>query len=199
MVSAASPDETIRPLVLASQSPRRKKLLQEAGLSFEAVAPQIEETFDSSLPVEEVAETLAHQKALQVARLYPGRVVLGADTLVAIGERILGKPEDASAAREMLGALSGSKHRVVTGICIFWSGGKSVKTHETSWVTMRPLSQQEIEAYVASGEWEGKAGAYAIQETADRFVTCLKGAWDNVVGLPIERVRKLLAEGPGTR
>lgn len=187
-------------LILASASPRRHALLAEAGLAFSIEASDVEEDFEVGLAPEVVAQELAARKARHVARLHAGedRFVLGSDTVVAVeveGElRILGKPEDEAEARFMLEALSGSRHQVVTGICVVGPRGEFDETeYERTWVTMRPIEAQEVAAYVASGEWQGKAGGYAIQENADAFVTSLEeGGFDNVVGLPVARTLALL-------
>jgi septum formation protein len=133
-----------------------------------------------------------------------GELVLAADTVVVLGEgraeRLLGKPTDESHARAMLRELSGSRHRVITGVCALARGGGARREAEasgaeTTWVTMRPIEPREIDAYAQSGEWQGKAGGYAIQERAERFVTRLEGGGlDNVVGLPLELALELLAD-----
>lgn len=198
-------------LVLASASPRRRRLLSEAGLDFEVEPADVDETLDLSLGAGAAAEDLARRKALEVARRRrttgpAGPVaVIGSDTVVVLGEdgdpgrRFLEKAADAAEARAMLRALSGTRHRVITGVAVarLAPGGAGVdavvSAHETTWVTMRALSMDELDAYVASGEWRGKAGSYAIQETADRFVTALEGGgFDNVVGLPVALTLGLL-------
>ncbi|MGH7151102.1 MAG: Maf family protein [Planctomycetota bacterium] len=175
------------PLLLASASPRRRELLGDLGLRFEVVPPGIDEALPPGLPPEAAAEALALAKARAVAGVRPGALVLGADTLVAVGGRTLGKPSDRAQARAYLGLLSGSTHRVVTGLALGPSpDGPWRVGHAVTEVTMRRIEVAEVEAYLESGEWEGKAGGYAIQETADRFVTRLEGSRTNVVGLPVE-------------
>ena len=198
---------TATEVVLASASPRRHALLADAGVRFRIEPADVDETIRAELGAGAAAEDLALRKARAVAeRRGPGdgpAVVLGSDTLVVLGEdgaanrRFLEKAPDAAAAREMLRVLSGSRHRVITGIAVVWTEGGAVRSdHETTWVTMREISAAEIDAYVTSGEWRGKAGAYAIQETADRFVVGLEGGgFDNVVGLPVQRTLELLS-GP---
>ena len=176
-------------LVLASASPRRRALLQAAGIAFRVVEPRV----DEHDPERGDPHAVALANAVRKAEAVSGDAVLGADTVVAVGDRLLGKPRDAAHARELLAALSGTTHRVVTGVALVAGGRTRTRSVETR-VTMRPLSPAEIEAYVASGEAMGKAGAYAIQETADRFVTALDGPFDNVVGLPVDAVRELLEE-----
>jgi len=189
-------------LVLASASPRRHRLLAEAGLDFRIVPADVDETMNLALGAGEVAEDLALRKARAVAsREGSGEaIVLGSDTVVVLGEdgsegrRFLEKAGGAGEARTMLEALSGSRHRVITGVALVdGRSGRQLVGHEVTHVTMRELTPVELEAYVASGEWEGKAGAYAIQETADRFVTHLEGGgFDNVVGLPVALTLSLL-------
>jgi septum formation protein len=182
-------------LILASRSPRRIELLREAGFEFIAVAADIdEEQFPQGIPPARVAEYLAEEKARKVAEQHPGAVVLGADTIVNLGDQLLGKPEDPAHARWMLGQLAGSVHEVTTGVCLMcWNTGKTLVAHTTSTVSMRPLSTREIDLYVASGDWRGKAGGYGIQDH-DPFVTNMGGSHTNIVGLPMELTAKLLAE-----
>ncbi|MEL6428774.1 MAG: Maf family protein [Planctomycetota bacterium] len=198
-------------LVLASASPRRKRLLEERGLEFRVLPADVDETIDLTLDAGDASEDLAVRKALAAAEriLREGSgdeslLVLGSDTLVVLGEdgdpdrRFLEKAADQTEARAMLEALSGTRHRVVTGVAVVGIDGEDLlgpprTGHGTTWVTMRPLDAAELDAYVASGEWRGKAGSYAIQETADRFVTALDGAgFDNVVGLPVDLALQLL-------
>lgn len=187
-------------LVLASASPRRRELLARAGLAFTVDPADVDESFAPDRTPEAAARALAERKARAVARRHlPGTLVLGADTIVALvgkgAAEFLGKPEDPRAAAAMLARLSGTRHAVVTGLCVVRTAdGRAFLDHERTWVTMRALAPAEIEAYVASGEWRDKAGGYAIQESADRFVTSLEeGGFDNVVGLPVARALALLA------
>ena len=208
---------TERRIVLASASPRRRRLLREAGLAFEVEPADVDETIDRALDAGAVAEDLARRKALAVAARRaagPGPdvplAVVGSDTIVVLGadgdpgRRFLEKAADEDEAAAMLGALSGTRHRVITGVAVAGvdAGGRPGpvrSAHETTFVTMRELTAEELQAYVASGEWRGKAGAYAIQETADRFVTGLEGGgFDNVVGLPVALTLELLGL-PGPR
>ena len=180
-------------LVLASASPRRRELLAEAGLTFEIEPAGVDEDLPDELAPEEGARLLAARKARAIAGAHAGREawVLGADTIVALpagrGFRCLGKPASSAEAAGMLRGLSGTTHRVVTGVCaVRCTDGAEASDCETTHVTMRVIRPEEIEAYVASGEWRDKAGGYAIQESADRFVTALAGGgFDNVVGLPV--------------
>lgn len=185
------------PLILASSSRRRRSLLREAGIAFETVVPPIHEPdeVDGRLPPVQQAEALAYFKARTVQRMRDRAFVLGADTIVLSAQgHILGKPADAGEARSMLEALSNTTHDVITGVAILGPDHERIIASEVTHVTMRPVSPGEIDEYIDSGEWKGKAGAYAIQETADRFIADLDGSFSNVVGLPIELVTKMLAE-----
>jgi len=165
------------------------------GLRFEIVPAEIDERAEPGLGPERTAERLAVQKAQAVAPRFPQHLVIAADTVVALGSRILGKPRDHADAAGILGALSGSRHRVITGVCLVCRARSWKRTaSETTWVEMRRMSEREIADYVASGEAMGKAGAYAIQETADRYVTKVEGSFSNVVGLPVELVAQMLRD-----
>ena len=185
-------------LVLASASPRRRELLAAAGLAFTVAPADVDESLPPGTDPVEGAVRLARAKALAAGarRVAGDELVLAADTIVAVEDprSLLGKPNDAEEARAMLRRLSGSRHAVVTGVAVLRTRDGALETgFERTWVTMRPIAPEEVEAYVRSGEWEGKAGGYAIQETADRFVTKLEeGGLDNVVGLPVGLARELL-------
>jgi len=185
-------------LILASNSPRRRELLQNAGFEFDVRPSGIEEIRLPEEPPEEFARRLAREKALDVAlHSIPGSIVLGADTVVAANGEILEKPLDAADARRMLHALSGRTHRVITGVCLVRAPETVLAcTHETTAVTFRELCDEEIEAYVASGEPFDKAGSYAIQGLASRFVPRIEGCYFNVVGLPIPLVYEVLKSLP---
>ncbi|MEM8884130.1 MAG: Maf family protein [Planctomycetota bacterium] len=174
-------------LILASASPRRARLLEEAGIDFLVRVADVDEHEPATGDPAAVARLNAERKA----RAVEGELVLGADTVVALGDTLLGKPADAADARRMLDLLSGTTHAVTTGVALRRGDAVEVRAVETR-VTMRAWTEDEMRAYVDSGEGLGKAGGYAIQETADRFVTALDGPWDNVVGLPVETVRELL-------
>jgi septum formation protein len=177
------------PLILASASPRRRELLRRAGIPFRVRAVSIDE---SPLPHESPRRhvlRLARAKAAAAAR--PGETVLAADTTVVVNNQILGKPRGAREAARMLHLLSGRMHRVFTGVCLVTPGGARTAVVETR-VWFRRLTRAEIAAYVASGEPLDKAGGYAIQGLASRFVTRIDGCYANVVGLPVARVWDLL-------
>jgi len=183
-------------LVLASRSPRRRALLASAGLHPEIVPADIDETAQPGEPPRELAVRLARDKALAVARAAPDatpRVVLGADTVVALGDETLGKPRDAEHAVALLSKLSGRRHQVVTGVCVVAGGEPRVAAVESR-VHFRHLEAPEIRDYVASGEPLDKAGAYAIQGRGARLVRSLEGSETNVIGLPMEETLALLRE-----
>lgn len=196
-------------LVLASASPRRQELLGNAGISFTVQPANIDETLRSGEAPRYYAERLAREKALAVWRLRPQDLVLGADTIVVIDEMILGKPVDAVDASRMLRLLSGRVHRVITGVCVIGPSSRSEsplasnaqaptaleKTNsETTLVTMNELSDAEIRDYIMTGEPMDKAGAYAIQGMASRWIPRIEGDYSNVVGLPMARVYSMLQE-----
>jgi septum formation protein len=173
-------------LVLASQSPRRSELLKSAGIAFRVQAANIDETHLAGETPVDYVRRLAREKAEAV----PGELVLGADTVVVVDGQILGKPIDAADAVRMLQLLSGRKHEVITGICL--KGREVVVDHEVTDVFFAVLTAMEIEEYVATGEPMDKAGAYAIQGLASRFVQRIEGSYSNVVGLPVAMVYRLL-------
>ena len=181
----------MRPILLASGSPRRRELLTQAGIPFEVIPSDAEELTGSSLPLAALVEENARRKACSVSALRPGRIVLGADTLVCIGEHRLGKPKDRADAERMLRMLSGKSHRVVTGICLT-DGKRTVSESVSTLVRFRTLSEARISAYLDTGEYADKAGAYAIQGKGCVLVERLEGDFYNVVGLPVCRVSELL-------
>ena len=182
-------------LVLASQSPRRQDLLRQAGIPFIVMPAGVDE---EPLPGEEPrahVERLAREKAVAVSAA-PEDAVLGADTVVVVDGQILGKPRDAADAARMLRLLSGREHQVITGICLR-QGERVFTDAEITNVRFVPLSDDDIREYVASGEPLDKAGAYAIQGLASRFIDRIEGCYSNVVGLPLALVWKHLARGSG--
>jgi septum formation protein len=186
-------------LVLASASPRRLELLRQIGIAPDRIdPPEIDETpLPRELPVTH-ARRLAEAKARAVAARHPGAFVLAADTVVACGRRILPKAVDEATARACLALLSGRRHRVLGGICLVGPDGRRRARLVTTAVTFKRLSAAEIDAYVAAGEWHGKAGGYAIQGRAAMLVSALNGSYSNVVGLPLHETAALLA-GAGYR
>lgn len=182
-------------LILASNSPRRRELLEKAGLQFEVRGVELDESPRRGEPAASCAERLARAKALAAAENAPaGSLVLGADTVVVAAGQMLGKPDDAADAARMLRLLAGGTHYVVTGVCIVRAPGDvEVLEHESTVVRFKPLSEAIIQEYVNSGEAMGKAGAYAIQGLASKFVERVDGDIDNVIGLPVASVKRILA------
>jgi septum formation protein len=184
-----------RKFILASASPRRRQLLRDARFQFEIDPADInEEDFPPQLSPGEVAEYLAVQKALAVAARHPAHVVLAADTVVALGRQALGKPVDADHARRMIRALGGTIHHVITGVALAVPGGdEPIHLRVSSEIQTRALSDEEIERYVETQAWRGKAGGYGIQDP-DPFIVRTVGSLTNIVGLPMEETTRLLAE-----
>jgi septum formation protein len=180
-------------LVLASSSERRRRLLEEAGYDFEVIVPRLpEDRLHGQDPVV-LAESLAYAKARQVADRIDKNVVAGADTIVSLKGKVIGKPADEAGAREILRSLSGSAHEVITGVCLVNARrGERLLGSEITRVLMRALSDAELDAYVRSGEGLGKAGAYAVQESGDRFIERIDGSFTNVVGLPMPLLSRML-------
>ncbi len=180
-------------LVLASASPRRLELLARIGVvPARVVAAAVDEV---PLPGEDPPRLvcrLADAKAGRVAAEFPDHFVLGADTVVACGRRILAKADNETEAERMLALLSGRRHRVVSGVALIAPGGKAARRVVVTTVTFKRLNRDEISAYIAAGEWRDKAGAYAIQGRAAAFVKRLNGSYSNVVGLPLFEVSQML-------
>jgi nucleoside triphosphate pyrophosphatase len=174
-------------LLLASRSPQRRAILSQLGIEFDVVVPDVDELEEG--PPGEVAVENAYRKAAAVS----GGLVLGVDTVVALGKRIYGKPSDASEARATLAALSGRRHAVISGICLI-SEGRHRTAAATTYVDFRALDSELLEWYVASGEWRERAGGYAIQGKGAALVERIEGDYSNVVGLP---VTTLLQMAPG--
>lgn len=187
-------------LVLASKSPRRRELLRTHGFLCAVDSVQVSEIIDKNLNLERAIEQVAWQKAaalVQTGKYPKGQkyLILSADTVVVLGERVLGQPKDVTEAQTFLQDLSGKTHRVISGICLFdlevdrfWSAS------DTTWVEFRRLALEDIKAYVQSGEPMDKAGAYAIQGGAASFVQERRGSWSNVVGLPMEKFEEMVKE-----
>lgn len=180
------------PLILASGSPRRKELLDAMGLSFSVDVSDADESF-SGTPEEMVLE-LSRRKAQAVASRHENAIILAADTIV-YGQKVLGKPHSAEEARDMLGELSGCWHRVYTGVTMLDTrNGRVLSRADVTRVHFVPLTQEDIDAYVATGETNDKAGAYAIQGRGGMFIDRIEGSYSNVVGLPMALVRSMLME-----
>jgi septum formation protein len=188
-------------LVLASASPRRRELLQNAGIPFIIQPSNVPELPREGEAPQACAERLAREKALDVSRQRPQDFVLGADTIVIVDGQILGKPRDTADAARMLHLLAGRTHQVTTGVCLISPDRKGSSAEdtrsETTLVTMSGLSDEDIGSYIATGEPLDKAGAYAIQGIASRWVSRIEGDYFNVVGLPVSLVYRMLQEnGP---
>ena len=182
----------VEKLVLASCSPRRSELLTLAGIPFDPVSPDVDET--CALSAGEAVAVLSARKAEAVSAHFPGRFVLAADTLVAVDGIPLGKPRDAEDAARMLRVLSGRTHQVYTGVSVCSPGGRLLTETDCSDVSFCSVPEEEILAYVRSGEPMDKAGAYALQGRASLWITRLEGSYSSVIGLPLYLVRKLLLE-----
>lgn len=197
--SAAQTDRAVR-LVLASASPERQRLLSDAGYAFSVVPSQLVEPAPDSFPSAEAYVThMAWLKATAVASsgdagsLPPATMILGADTVAVVGGRVLGKPRDRDDAQRILCLLGGTCHAVVTGLCLHLVGSDvSLLAHERTTLEMAPWTQDHLEQYLDSGLWAGKAGAYGLQEPTDPFVRIIEGSRSNVLGLPMDRLARLL-------
>ena len=186
-----------RPLILASLSPRRCELMREHGYEFEVMTPPLQEpeNFDTGLSPEQLAQALSYFKAQSVHSRVDRGAILAGDTIVAFEDRIFGKPVDRDDARSIIKALAGTTHHVITGVTLLDAlSDDRLMRHDSTAVTMRTLTDDEVEAYLDTGAWQGKAGAYGIQDRADAFVEKIEGSFTNVVGLPMELVRQMLAE-----
>lgn len=189
----------IPPLVLASASPRRAELLRQIGIVPDIVAPaHVDERPAAKERPADHARRLAEAKADQIAGQYPGSFVLAADTVVAVGRRILGKPADEAAARRSLALLSGRRHRVLGAVVLAAPDGRRARRLVATSVRFKRLAKREIESYLESDEWRDKAGGYAIQGRAAAFVPAITGSYSNVVGLPLAETAALL-QGLGYR
>ena len=180
------------PIVLASSSPRRRELLERAGLDFEVVPSPAEEVHDASMKPAALCELNATLKAESVARLRPDATVIGSDTLVFIDDFPLGKPADMEEAREMLRRLAGRSHQVCTGVCVIAPGGGKQVFHDLTEVDFLPLDDEAIDGYFARVNPLDKAGAYGIQEHGERIIAGIRGNFDNVMGLPVAMVLRAL-------
>jgi septum formation protein len=180
-------------IILASASPRRSHLLAEMGLEFAVVSSAAEELHNEKLSAAELCEINAKRKAEEVAGRNREAIVIGADTLVALGQRIFGKPRDLADAKEMLRQLSGTTHEVVTGICMVHAiAGRHTVFHDLTRVTFLKLTEDRIDEYVRAANVLDKAGAYGIQERGELIVERIEGSFSNVVGLPVERLAEEL-------
>jgi len=181
------------PLLLASTSPQRRAILEQLGIPFDVVSPRYVEEDPPEADAVELVRGHAREKARSVAGEAGDRPVLGVDTAVVLQGRIYGKPEGAADAERMLERLSGKTHAVISGLCLVTPGWEVVE-HEATRVVFRGLTPRDIGAYVGSGEWEGRAGGYAIQGRGAALVSRVEGDYLNVVGLPAALLVRLLAE-----
>ena len=189
MVSHSSLPE----FVLASASPRRKDLLAQIGISPDVIHPaDLDETPGPGELPRVYAQRLAIEKAQAVATRFEGRIILAADTVVAVGRRILPKTETVAEARSCLELLSGRAHKVLTAIAVMDASGRLTHRVVVTRVKMKRLTEDEISVYIASGEWQGKAGGYGIQGIAAAFISDISGSYTGVVGLPLFETRNLL-------
>lgn len=182
-------------IILASQSPRRRQLLEHMGFTDFLIRPaQGEELADPNLDPGGLVEALSRQKALEIsASADPEDLIIAADTVVAVDGQVLGKPHSTQQAHEMLSALSGREHTVYTGVTVC-RGGQVLTQHEATTVRFRPLTAQEIDAYIATGEPMDKAGSYGIQGRGALLVEGISGDYFNVVGLPVCRLGRMLTQ-----
>jgi len=181
-------------IVLASQSPRRQELLRQMGLTYRLHAVDIDEHMERRLPPGNLVEAISREKAAACATFEPAdAIIIAADTVVALDHAVLGKPHSEKEAREMLTALSGKAHQVYTGFTVR-QGGTAVTQSECTDVRFRPLSREEIDAYVATGEPMDKAGAYGIQGMGALLVDAIQGDYFNVMGLPVCRLGLVLKQ-----
>lgn len=185
----------MKKIVLASASPRRKELLEQIGLQFVIESSNHDEQVNPDLSPHELAKSLSLEKAQVVAKNHTDAIIIAADTFIVLGDKILGKPETDSEAREMLTILNGKAHLVITGFTILDTDGtKAITDSVETTVHMRDMSREDIEAYIATKEPIGKAGAYAIQGLGGVIVERIEGDYSNVVGLPLNAVADSLKE-----
>ncbi len=180
-------------LILASTSAARRELLDALGLPYRAVAPEVEETVPPELAASQAVAMLAERKARAVAQRLSTALIIGADQLVSLGGRIFGKPENADAAREQLRAMRGRTHDICTGVCVV-GPGYFVTEIDIARMTVLPLSDEEVDGYVATNEWQGCAGAYRVEARGQAIFSRIEGDRTAIQGLPMQRVVRLLRE-----
>jgi septum formation protein len=187
-------------LILASSSPQRSAILAKIGIPFTVLKPMPEveeEAVPKTVPVEKVPVYLARKKVLAAARIVSEGLILGADTVVILGRRIFGKPENADKARAFLRALSGRRHKVVTALALYDTRGGAKKLYETAATTrvaVSRLTDEAVDWYIGTGEWQGAAGGYRAQGLGARFLTSMTGLESTVIGLPVYPLMQLLAK-----
>ncbi len=189
-------------LILASESPRRAALMKAYGYHVEIIKPPLVEPdhTGTGVPAASQAEALSYFKARSVGASIDSGIIIAADTLAAAGRTVFGKPADRAGARTILNALMGTTHEVITGVTLLDAAtGRRLIQHDTTAITMRSISDADLEVYLDTGAWEGKAGAYGIQDHGDAFVSRIDGSFTNVVGLPMELLSRMLTEWGITR
>lgn len=180
-------------IILASKSPLRKMLLKKAGIKFDIVESNLEERIDPKLSAQKNAENLSLEKAKAVFSKYPDSIIIAADTLINCNGNILGKPKDEEDAIKMITQLSNKTHTIITGFTLIIST-KIITSSENTKITMKNITKKEIEDYIKTKEYLGKAGAYAIQGIARKFVTKIEGDLDNAIGFPTRKIKKYLSD-----
>lgn len=181
-----------RPLILASTSPARRALLDQVGLRYLAIPPDVDERLDAPAAPVDTARLLALRKAQAVAARHPDAIVVGADQVLDLDGESLGKPPDARAAFEQIRRLVGRPHELVTALAVVVPGDAPIVEHEVSRLTVRPLSDDEVRAYVATGEWQGCAGGYRLEGRGLALFERVEGDHTNVLGLPMPRLLTIL-------
>jgi septum formation protein len=183
-----------RDIILASMSPRRKELLEKMGLQFTVVPSDFEEYLDESRSVEDIAMELGLGKASAVADKYPEAIVIGSDTIVTVGDVQLGKPADIDDARRMWRLITTAQNKVTSSLAVLCKAeGYEKVTYDNAWVYLRPYNEEAVEAYLATGDYADKAGAYAIQKIGD-LLDHIEGSEDTILGLPTNSVLTILKE-----
>lgn len=187
-------------IILASNSPRRKEILDIAKIEYEVIPSNIEEKMNEELPVAERIEDIAYQKVKSIRKSRQDKIILGADTVVLINDKIIGKPHSKKEAEEIIRLLSGKTHKVITGCCIYDNvKNEYIKFHEITEVTFYEMSDEEILTYIENPSIYDKAGAYGIQEDAALYIEKVNGDYYNIIGLPIGKVFRELKKISSTR
>lgn len=184
----------MQPIILASSSPRRRELFSKLNIPFQVFGSRYREKFQRNMPPRKLAEFLAQKKAEKVLEAFPKSVIIGADTLISYGTKILGKPKNKAHAQKMLNLLSGKAHEVITAVSIIDKTGKAITKSFVSKVVFKKLSKQDIEDYIKTKEPFDKAGAYAIQGEAKKFIKSFEGDLNTIIGLPISFIKSTLKE-----
>lgn len=184
-------------VILASGSPRRAELMRKYGYDFEVMVPTVDESdmVDSSIPLAQLAMALSYFKARNVMENVSEGWIIGGDTIASLDGCVFGKPVDRSDAKKILTTLLGTTHEVITGVTLLDASSQNrLVQHDTTRVTMKSISQEKLEQYLDTNAWQGKAGAYGIQDHGDEFVKKIEGSFSNVVGFPMELIRQMLTQ-----